>query len=79
MKVTDVEIVVEIEAKVDEACRLAADAMIRKARKMEPIPAFSYCRPELHKRQRSSFLAHAMEQAWGEVRSSFGLPRGLAE
>lgn len=69
------DIVEQIDAKVNEACKLMAEDLIRKAREMEPIPAFSYCRPELHKpRRKSRLMRRVMKETREQIRAQFGLP-----
>ena len=61
----------EINSKIKESCRRAAEEMIRKAWTMEPIPAFSYRRPEL--RRKPGLLANSLEKSSDKIRSAFGV------
>lgn len=66
------DIVDDINVKVNHACKLMAEQMVRKIREMEPIPPFPYCRPVIRGKQQK-MLAKAMEATREQIRSAFGL------
>lgn len=65
----------DIDAKVNAMCKLAAEELIRRAREMQPIPTFSYRRPELYRpRSEAELLKRALNATRDAIRCRFGLP-----
>lgn len=56
------DIVDEINAKVNEICKLLGEEIVLKARGMEPIPLFIDCRPERGTIKHQSLLAGGYER-----------------